>query len=52
MGGTNASDAEDFITLWTGAPGFERANYPLFIVERGALLGFDPPTATSNAARR
>ena len=52
MGATNASDAEAFITHWTGVSGSERANYPVFVVEGCELPVAEPPSSSSDGARR
>jgi len=51
MGATNASDAEAFITHWTGVTGSERANYQLFVGALCALLDVPQPEPSRDDTR-
>lgn len=51
MGATNASDAEAFITHWTGVSGSERANYQLFVGALCALLDVPQPEPSRDDTR-
>jgi hypothetical protein len=51
MGATNASDAEAFVTHWTGVSGSERANYQLFVGALCALLDVPQPEPSRDDTR-